>query len=157
SQSSKEQLTILTNEILIPLGAELGLPIISYGFNCPQLLRWIQSNSPKDTAPLLDQHASMELNLKGNRICKRDGAACDFLIEGKENQMHIAANFIIQHLSFDRLYFYGKDKPLHVSIGADNTRYVQIRQAKSSGRRVAGPSRTGSSALELFEIYNTTG
>ncbi|WP_239670717.1 hypothetical protein [Vibrio variabilis] len=58
----------------------------------------------------MDQHASMEYNSKGNRICKRDGAACDFYIEDQTGQMDKVAKYIIGHLPFDRLYYYGRNK-----------------------------------------------
>ncbi|MBY6197361.1 hypothetical protein [Vibrio hangzhouensis] len=150
SASSQLQLEKLTNDILIPIESEFGAVTITYGFNCHQLLRYIQRHSPSDTAPAIDQHASMEHNSKGNRICQRDGAACDFTVVGYEEEMECIAHYIITTLKFDRLYYYGSNKPLHVSIGSDNARYVQIRRTKSDGRRVAGPSRTGLGALELF-------
>lgn len=101
-------------------------------------------------APSLDQHASMENNSKGNRICKRDGAACDFYIEDQMGQMDKVAQYIIEHLPFDRLYYYGRNKPIHVSVGAENARYVQCRTTKHDGTRVAGRYAYGKRALKLF-------
>lgn len=150
SPLSKAKLDTLNHVILEPLEHEFGQLVISYGFTSAELSRWIQANTPKDTAPKVDQHASMELNLKGNRICKRDGAACDVLLKKPDVPMSLVAKFIIKNLPFDRLYFYGNSKPIHISIGPENTRYVQLRHTKRSGKRIAGPSRYGLDALTLF-------
>jgi hypothetical protein len=56
-------------------------------------------------SPEIDQHATHELNSRGNQICKLDGTACDILVAGYEKQMHIIAQYIITELPFDRLYF----------------------------------------------------
>ncbi|GAD80233.1 hypothetical protein [Vibrio ezurae] len=150
NENSTQYLQQLTSDIIVPLQKQFGTLHISYGFNSAELLRWLTKHSPKDMGPKIDQHASMELNLRGNRICKRDGAACDITLSEYENRMNEIAKFIIEHLNFDRLYYYGANRPLHVSIGPDNTRYVQFRKTKADGTRVAGQSRIGASALELF-------
>ncbi|MDL5029792.1 hypothetical protein QR676_21430 [Vibrio sp. TMPB1044] len=108
-------------------------------------------NSPGDMAPDIDQHASMELNSRDSRICKRNGAACDIYVEGYEQRMDEVARFICSHLEFDRLYFYGKDKPLHISVGADNSKYALIRQRRSDGLRVNTKSAKGSATQALFD------
>ncbi|MEZ8394586.1 hypothetical protein BCS65_12565 [Vibrio cyclitrophicus] len=102
-------------------------------------------------APDIDQHASMELNSQDSRICKRNGAACDIYVEGYEQRMDEVARFICTHLEFDRLYFYGKDKPLHISVGADNSKYALIRQRRSDGLRVNTKSAKGSATQALFD------
>ena len=107
---------MLQTHILEPL-SKLGEVSITYRFTSHALLRYILKNSPGDVAPNIDQHASMEYNSKGNRIFKRDGAACDFYIKNYEQRMDEIAKFICKHLEFDRLYFYGKDRPIHISIG----------------------------------------
>lgn len=145
------QLDKLTTSILDPLEKQFGTLTITYGFNCHSLLRWILTNSPGDMAPDIDQHASMELNSKGKRICKRDGAACDFYVEGYENRMDEVAKYICIHLPFDRLYFYGNNKPIHISIGPENNRYALIRQARSDGLRVNKKSAKGSATQTLFD------
>src|SRR5690606_19112863 len=81
---------------------------ITYGFTSPELLRHILKHSPGDMAPEIVQHASMEFNTRGSRICKRDGASCDFYVEGYQQRMDVIARFIVNSLHFDRLYFYGK-------------------------------------------------
>jgi hypothetical protein len=37
---------------------------------------------------------------------------------------------------FDRLYFYGEDRPLHVSVGPDESRAITAMLPSASGRRV---------------------
>ncbi|MGR5551393.1 hypothetical protein ACPV5Y_02440 [Vibrio alfacsensis] len=150
SADSHAQLLLLQDEILKPL-SELGNISITYGFTCHALLRYILKNSPGDMAPDIDQHASIELNSRGNRICKRDGAACDFYVEGYENRMDEVAKYICMNLEFDRLYFYGKDRPIHISIGPQNTRYALIREKRSDGLRVNKKSAKGSATQTLFD------
>ena len=151
SLHSERQLQHLQNEIIRPLQMRFGAVNITYGYTSHSLLRWILKNSPGDMAPDIDQHASMELNSKGKRICKRDGAACDFYIEGYENRMDEVAKYICIHLPFDRLYFYEKKKPIHISIGPENSRYALIRQTRSDGLRVNKKSAKGSATQTLFD------
>ena len=148
--ASLEQLDKLCTELLLPLEQQLGELTVTYGFTSAPLLRYIQKNSPGDMAPSLDQHAAMELNSRGNRICKRNGASCDFYIAGYENKMDVIAAYITAHLCFDRLYFYGKDRPLHLSIGPEPARYALIRQTRSDGLRVNKKSAYGDATLTLF-------
>ena len=150
SSASQEQLLILQTSILEPLTI-LGQVTITYGFTSHALLRYILKNSPGDMAPDIDQHASMELNSRTNRICKRDGAACDFYVEGYENRMDEIAKYICMNLEFDRLYFYGKDRPIHISIGPQNTRYALIREKRSDGVRVNRKSAKGCATQTLFD------
>jgi len=148
---SERQLQHLQNEIIRPLQTQFGEVHVTYGYTSHSLLRWILKNSPGDMAPDIDQHASMELNSKGKRICKRDGAACDFYVEGYENRMDEVAKYICTHLAFDRLYFYGKNKPIHISIGPENSRYALIRQTRSDGLRVNTKSANGNATQTLFD------
>ncbi|RQW62384.1 hypothetical protein [Vibrio viridaestus] len=150
SASSHLNLQKLCDDILYPVEREYGTVQISYGFTSPQLVRYLLRNSPKDMGPSLDQHASMEVNTKGNRICTRDGAACDFYVSGYESNMGEIAKFITHHLPYDRLYFYGTERPIHISVGPENTQYALIRYRNETGKRVNGKSATGSATLKLF-------
>ncbi|WP_261833276.1 hypothetical protein [Vibrio ishigakensis] len=143
----------LVSEILEPLQKALGEVSITYGFNSAELNRYVQRINAKDTGPKEDQHASKELNLKGKRICTRDGASCDLYVEGYENQMHKVALYITQNLPFDRLYFYGKDRPLHVSFGPDHSRYIQYRRTKENGDRVLAKVVKIDKAHEYFADF----
>ncbi|WP_321463409.1 hypothetical protein [uncultured Vibrio sp.] len=148
---STTHLKYLTENILIPLDEQFGSVQITYGFTSHSLLLHILKNSPGDMAPNIDQHASMELNSKGNRICKRDGAACDFFVEGYQNNMDQVAKYICKNLEFDRLYFYGKDRPIHISVGPENTRYALIREKRSDGLRVNKKRAKGGATQTLFD------
>lgn len=151
SPQSLDYLKLLTEELLLPLEHNFDQILITYGFTSHPLLRYLQKNSPNDMGPNIDQHASMELNTKGRRICSRDGAACDFHIQGYEQRMNVVAKYIINNLPFDRLYFYGDTNPIHLSIGPNNNRYVLIRTRNKSGKRVNRGSATGSAALHFFD------
>ena len=144
-------LKALCSEIIIPTQSLFGHIEVTYGFTSHELLKWVTKNSPDNIAPKIDQHASMELNSKGNRICKRDGAACDFYIQGYEQRMDEVAKYICANIEFDRLYFYGKDRPIHISIGTENTRYALIREKRSDGLRVNKKRAKGSATRTLFD------
>ena len=46
-------------------------------------------------------------------VCTRGGAACDFIVDDED--MREVAQWILANVPVDRLYFYGADRPLHVS------------------------------------------
>jgi hypothetical protein len=46
------------------------------------------------------------------------------------------ASFIVDRLPFNRLYYYGRDRPLHVSIGPERCGAIIVVLAGASGRRV---------------------
>ena len=148
---SIDALNNLMQYLLNPIQNKFGEITITYGFTSFELLKYIKKNSPGNMAPELDQHASFEVNSKGNRICKRDGAACDILVEGFENQMHIVAKFIINELPFDRLYFYGSDCPIHITFGSDHKRYLHVKHRDEQGKRNVGKGASGIKALTLLQ------
>ncbi|MEE1673609.1 hypothetical protein SNR37_003035 [Agarivorans aestuarii] len=151
NMGSMAYLEKLQETILIPISNALGQTTVTYGFTSFELLQYIKKHSPGDMAPDIDQHAAMELNSRKNPICKRDGAACDILVEGYEHQMHLVAQYVCKELPFDRLYFYGKDCPLHVSIGPKESKYALIRMPNTQGVRVNSKSATGDGTTSLFE------
>jgi len=67
-------LQMLAEQVLDPVIDEFGAIELTYGLATNRLTGHIKSS----IAPRLDQHASHELNSRGNRICERDGAAVDF-------------------------------------------------------------------------------
>lgn len=99
----------LATQILDPVVDYFGGIRLTYGFCSPELGRHIKGG----VAPKLDQHASCETSRRGGLICARGGAACDFLVEDED--MEEVARWILANTPFDRLYFYGRDRPLHVS------------------------------------------
>ncbi|UXI00770.1 hypothetical protein [Photobacterium sp. TY1-4] len=154
NHQSLAQLEQLCADILSPIEQKFGRISITYGFTSAEFLRHILKHSPGDMAPEIDQHASMERNTRGNRICKRDGASCDFYVEDYRQKMDEIANFIVNTLPFDRLYFYGKDKPIHISIGPEQSHYALIRTPRRDGIRVNKKSGQGDAAKRLFHHYN---
>jgi hypothetical protein len=97
--------------LLDPLIDKFGAMKITYGFCSCKLSNKIKAR----IAPSIDQHSSFELNTKSKRICKRDGIAVDFFMTQYANDMNLVADWVINNLPFDRLYFYGKDRPIHLS------------------------------------------
>jgi hypothetical protein len=151
AEESQQALQQLCTNILFPLEEKFHEITITYGFTSFELLKYIKKNSPGDMSPEIDQHAAHELNSRDNRICKRNGAACDIVVAGYEKQMHIIAQYIITELPFDRLYFYGKDRPLHVSFGSEHKRYVHVKERDHNGKRNVGRGATGNKALTLLQ------
>ncbi len=119
----------LAVKILDPLIDYYGPVKLTYGFSSPELARRITGR----IAPKLDQHAACELNRKGEPICPRLGAAVDFIVEDED--MEEVARWIMANLPYDRLYFYGKDRPIHVSYSDSPAREAwEMREV--GGRRV---------------------
>ncbi|MBY5993689.1 hypothetical protein [Ferrimonas balearica] len=142
---SWDALRAISDSILLPTEERFGTIEITYGFTSFNLLRYIQGRSPGHMAPNIDQHAAHELNSRGKRICRRGGAACDIWLPQQGNDIRPAARFIASSLPFDRLYFYGDGRPLHVSYGDEHKRQVVLMQT-IRGRRM--PKVVG---LEFFE------
>jgi DNA phosphorothioation-associated putative methyltransferase len=114
----------LAVQILDPVMDYFGGIKLTYGFCSPELAKEIQAG----IAPKLDQHASHELNHRGQPICERLGAAIDFIVPDED--MLEVAQWIAQHAPFDRLYFYGADRPVHVSAGPEEKREVVVIETK---------------------------
>ncbi len=133
--ASKCALNNLVSEILAPLEQQLAPVKVTYGFTNYALTRYVQKHSKADTAIAIDQHASYEQNLRGNYICKRGGAACDIYVEGYENRMHEVVQYICDNIEFDRLYFYGKDRPIHISWNEAPLKHLQVLKRAESGNR----------------------
>ncbi len=119
---SFEALKRLCADVLDPVFDEFGVGQLTYGFSSHALSREI----PRGIAPRLDQHASCEFGPRGNRICSRLGAAVDF--ESREHSALDIAEWIGGNTRFDRLYYYGPDRPIHVSAGPDDSRSVVLVQ-----------------------------
>lgn len=120
----------LATNVLDPVIDYFGAIKLTYGFCSAGLGRHIH----RRVAPELDQHASLEVNRLGRPICARGGAACDFLVEHED--MHEVADWIIAHTPFDRLYFYGPNRPLHVSYSPSRAQLAYRMSQSRSGRLV---------------------
>lgn len=120
----------LACDILDPFIDEFGLIEITYGFASQELIRHV----PGRINPSRDQHAGHELRLNGEPICRRLGQAVDFWVPGLCSG--VLAAWVAAKLPFDRLYFYGTDRPIHVSVGPEEARAVISMLQGPSGRRV---------------------
>ena len=116
----------LVVQVIEPVIDYFGMVRLTYGFSSTALAKNISGR----IASKLDQHASCELNRSKLLICSRMGAACDFIVDD-ENMLEVA-EWVALNTPFDRLYFYGIDKPIHVSFGPENKReFIEMREGKS--------------------------
>ena len=148
---SIKSIFMLVETVLIPVSKKFGEIKITYGFVSPELNRYIQRNSSSGTYPSTDQHAASELNQANNQICNRQGLACDFIVNGYEKQVGQIMLFIINNLDFDKIYYYGNNKPLHVSVGDKSEKHLQIMDVSKNGRRIPGKKAYGNKAKLLAE------
>ena len=125
-------LQALATHILDPVISKYGTIELTYGFGSAELVR--RMLPPKRVAPKLDQHAGFERNAAGQFICDRLGAACDFLVKGKD--MREVALWVFNNTPVDRLYFYGNDKPIHVSFSETGKHQFVELITRDNGRRV---------------------
>jgi hypothetical protein len=149
TSESRQALEQLIKDILLPIERKFKRPQITYGFTSSELKRYIAKHSPKGTAPELDQHASCEMNGKNNEICKRGGAACDFIVDGVSTA--VVVRYIVKHLNFDRIYYYGNDRSVHVSVSEQPHKHLQIMLVSESGRRYPSLKGFGIDAVKLSE------
>lgn len=122
--------------LLDPIVDYFGSIRLTYGFCSPSLAKHIHAR----VAPELDQHTAHEAKRNGQPVCPRGGAACDFVVD--DENMREVADWIIANLPFDRLYFYGVDRPIHLSYAAVQTGEAYEMVKTASGRTV--PRRYGS-------------
>jgi DNA phosphorothioation-associated putative methyltransferase len=123
----------LAKNIIDPVVDYFGMINLTYGFCSPALAK----NIPGRIAPVIDQHAGHEKKRGGTHVCLRLGAAIDFLVADED--MEGVANWIIANLPFDRLYFYGRDRPIHVSYGPEHSRAAYRMEVTKGGARIPRP------------------
>lgn len=129
-EKSLSALVSLAEEILEPVVTMYGFPQLTMGFCSPAVQRLMKQG----IAPGLDQHAAHELNSRGKPLCPRGGAACDFFIDGQGSLG--VAQWLVINLKFDRLYFYGDDRPIHASWSKSPSRsVVLVKRSHRTGRR----------------------
>jgi DNA phosphorothioation-associated putative methyltransferase len=107
-----------------------GMIKLTYGFCSPELAKLI----PGRIAPELDQHAAHERKRNGKPICERLGAACDFVIEDED--MEDVATWVFENTEVDRLYFYGNDRPIHVSYSTLPSRQFVHLVLSPTGKQI---------------------
>jgi DNA phosphorothioation-associated putative methyltransferase len=120
----------LATNILDPVIDYFGMIKLTYGFCSPELAKQI----PSRIAPHLDQHAAHEKKRNGKYICERLGAACDFIIEDED--MEEVVQWISENTNFDRIYFYGINRPIHVSFSNLPSKQITILKALVDGKSV---------------------
>jgi len=115
---------------------------LTYGFCSIDLKRYLSQKDPQTgikngrVDPSRDQHMVHEKNRNGGYYCDRLGAACDFRIVGLESGRLV--EWILELRSpFDSLYYYGSDRPIHISYGDQHKRDIWTFTAKGA------PSRKG--------------
>lgn len=129
SRKTTVAMRALSVELLDRIVDAFGRVELTYGFASPALTRCIN----KGIAPSLDQHVGMELDRNGTLACVRGGLAVDFRVPGHDSR-HIA-QWVVKSVAFDRIYLYGPDRPLHVSIAPRSSRQVVEMKASPTGRR----------------------
>jgi DNA phosphorothioation-associated putative methyltransferase len=127
SLDSYKAIRELTEHVLDPIIDWYGAVQLTYGFCSSKLARLI----PGRIAPHLDQHAAHDVKRNGKPICPRLGAAVDFIVLD-EDMLEVAK--WVANTPFDRLYFYGHDRPIHVSYGPENKQEVFEMVPMASGR-----------------------
>ena len=104
----------LAVNILDPVIDYFGMIRLTYGFCSYELSRHLKGVAfPKE-----DQHCAHEFNTKKKPICKRLGAAVDFIVD--DENMRDVADWLATNTEYDCIHFYGESRPLHISYGPDN-------------------------------------
>ena len=110
---SVRSLYLLQSKIILPTKNKFGTENfkLTYGF-CSKDLKKFISRDKSRVCFEIDQHMSCEVNSKGNYFCRHRGAACDFQVLGTDSKKVIS---FLRNLDFDSIYYYGSDRPIHVS------------------------------------------
>lgn len=108
---------------------------LTYGFCAKDLKRYLDQRTPHTdlkngcVVPELDRNMAHEVNKNGRYYCNRLGAVCDFIvIDTPRNR--VVEWILLQSLPFDSIYFYGVDKPIHISYGSRHKRDIRTFTAK---------------------------
>jgi hypothetical protein len=102
---------------------------LTYGFCSPDLKKYLNKKDPVTGIkngridPARDQHMAYEMKRNGKYYCARLGAACDFLIVDEKSD-RIVDWILRSQLPFDSIYFYGADRPIHISYGLQHKRDI---------------------------------
>lgn len=129
--ASLNALSLLASEVLDPIIDHYGREsfLLTYGFCSNELRRKLVSKNPATgkpfgrVAPKLDQHSALETVDGVSLFCARGGSAADFRIVGQDSRS-VMDWIVTQALPFDRMYFYGSDRSIHISHGPEHSRYI---------------------------------
>lgn len=102
---------------------------LTYGFCSTELRKYLNKKDPVTGVkngridPTTDQHMAHEIKSNGKYYCERLGAASDFLITD------LASNEVVEwvlraRLPFDSQYYYGANRPIHISYGPQHKRDI---------------------------------
>ena len=124
-------LEALCRHLIDPVIDEFGRKrfLLTYGFCSTDLKRWLAKKDPVTgvkngrVSPNLDQHMAHEVNRDEKYYCSRLGAACDFRIMDLPSD-ELVDWVVAQELPFDSLYFYGAERPIHISYGPQHKRDI---------------------------------
>jgi hypothetical protein len=108
--------------VLDPVIDRFGPVELTYAFASAALDKLVHLKRYPRTIRHLDQHAGCEFDRNGRPYCSRFGLAADFRVPGVSSL--VVAQWVIQNTGFDRLYFYGAERPFHVSVGPENSKVV---------------------------------
>ena len=129
--ASYAALVNLAEHVVDPLIFQFGRVELTYGFSSWLLAKNIAGR----VSPKIDQHSAHELDRDGVIICPRGGAAVDLKVHTAPSDL--VAGWLVQNTPFDRLYFYGRDRPVHVSYGDQHSRQITwFNEVRGSNRRV---------------------
>lgn len=100
---------------------------LTYGFCSRDLKKYLDKKDPLTGLkngridPSRDQHMALELKSNGKYYCERLGAACDFSIVNLSSD-RVIDWIVSQKLPFDSIYYYGTERPIHISYGEQHKR-----------------------------------
>ncbi len=135
SPQTWEAIRQLATTILDPVEDEFGDITLTFGVCSSTLAGAIRKRARQEgltprIAPELDQHTGFEVNRTGKRICNQDGLACDFYCSNTPSDQ--VAAWIVSNCPFDKLFYYGRERPLHVSVGPEGRQRIVL--VKRQGR-----------------------
>ncbi|WP_419831849.1 hypothetical protein [Endozoicomonas atrinae] len=123
----------LAINVLDPVREYFGSLQLTYGLATPELVSAIRRRARKENRtpniyPSLDQHAGSELDSRGTLVCRDQGLACDFYCDGVSSEL--VADWVIKECNFDKLYYYGSNRPIHVSVSLLRRKSVVLVRRK---------------------------
>jgi len=146
----------LASYVLDPIWDHFGHVVLTFGFCSHALSGRIPPGS--SVAKNSDQHLSCELNTKGIPYCAHLGASCDFKIDVADYDAAEVAVWALEHTDVDALYYYGKDRPLHISWSPEPRGMVvkmktteQMKDSKQVKIRRPAGHATGAAGLALLK------
>lgn len=137
---SVEALRLLAEELLDPILDRFGRERfeLTYGFCSHDLRRHLARTDPQTGKPFgriypkVDQHMARERAVKsGEPVCAHGGAAVDFRIRDLDSR-ELVDWILDQGLPFDSLYFYGPERPIHLSHGPCHRRALWTFNASNA-------------------------